>query len=104
MKKMLKRGGWLILVLMVANFVPNQAHLLYAQNARVSESGMSQSVNVNTATAEELQTVRGIGPALAERIVELRSTKGKFKSLDDLLEVRGIGSAKLEKIKNQITL
>ena len=101
---MLKFGSWLILVLMVANFIPFQAQSLYAQTARSSESAMSQAVNVNTASIEELQAVRGIGPALAERIVEHRSANGNFESLDDLLEIRGIGSAKLEKIKSQITL
>ena len=55
------------------------------------------AVNVNTATPDELRTVRGIGPAIAQRIIEERG-KGPFKSLDDLqARVRGIGEATARK-------
>ena len=53
-------------------------------------------VNVNTATAEELEALPGIGPALALRIVEFRASIGVFRDLNDLLQVRGIGGRKLE--------
>ncbi|MFZ5801838.1 MAG: ComEA family DNA-binding protein [Candidatus Omnitrophota bacterium] len=59
-------------------------------------------VNVNTAGAEELVGIRGIGPAIAERIVQYREEFGPFQSPDDLVNVRGIGGAKLAKIKEQI--
>lgn len=55
-------------------------------------------VNVNTATEAELETLPGIGPALAGRIVEFRSSFGIFRDLSDLLMVRGIGPGKLEAI------
>ena len=61
-------------------------------------------IDINKAGAEELQAVRGIGPALAERIVLHRRETGRFDSLDDLMQVRGIGQAKFSKIKTQITL
>ncbi len=55
------------------------------------------AVNVNTATSDELRTVRGIGPAIAKRIIDERG-KGPFKSLDDLqARVRGIGEATARK-------
>jgi competence protein ComEA len=55
------------------------------------------AVNVNTATPDELRTVRGIGPAIAKRIIDERG-KGPFKSLDDLqARVRGIGEATARK-------
>lgn len=57
-----------------------------------------QPVNVNTAGAQELQTLPGIGPALAARILEKRA-QGRFSSLDDLDEVKGLGPKKLAAIK-----
>lgn len=60
-------------------------------------------VNINTATAEELETVTGIGPVLAQAILDYRAEHGDFQTLDELLEVRGIGSAKLDAMRDQIT-
>lgn len=68
------------------------------------ESQAAQVINVNRASLEELQAVRGIGPALAERIIQYREEHGPFKRVDDLTEIRGIGEAKLEKIKSQVTI
>lgn len=61
-------------------------------------SNMMQSVRINSASAGELQQLPGIGPALAQRIVETRS-RGRFTSVDDLLRVPGIGKAKLAKLR-----
>ncbi len=60
--------------------------------------GQTAKINVNQATASELETVPGLGPALSQRIVEYRKVKGPFPKLDDLVKVRGIGSKNLEKI------
>ena len=62
-------------------------------------SSMMQSVRINSASAGELQQLPGIGPALAQRIVETRS-RGRFTSTDDLLRVPGIGKAKLAKLRD----
>jgi len=59
-------------------------------------------VDLNKADADSLQAVKGIGPALAERIVAYREANGPFETVDDLAEVRGIGQVKLNKIKNQV--
>ncbi|TCJ17325.1 helix-hairpin-helix domain-containing protein [Rubrobacter taiwanensis] len=56
-------------------------------------------VRINTATSEELQELPGIGPALAERIIEYRQTHGAFRSLEELENVSGIGPKTLEKIR-----
>ena len=56
-------------------------------------------VNVNSASLEELQRLPGIGPVLARRIVETRSTHGPFRKVEDLLRVSGIGPATLERLR-----
>jgi competence protein ComEA len=58
-----------------------------------------ERIDVNTATAEELQSVPGIGETLAKRIVEFREEHGPFEKVDDLLNVRGIGVASLDKLR-----
>jgi len=60
-----------------------------------------QRVRINSASAGELQQLPGIGPALAQRIVQTRS-RGRFTSADDLLRVPGIGKAKLAKLRNYV--
>ena len=64
-------------------------------------SSMMQSVRINSAGVSELQQLPGIGPALAQRIVDTRS-RGRFTSADDLLRVPGIGKAKLAKLRDYV--
>jgi competence protein ComEA len=61
-------------------------------------------VNLNTADSEELQLVPGIGPATAEKILQMRKAYGAFKSVDDLLAIRGIGPKRLEKMRKYLTV
>ena len=56
-------------------------------------------LNINTATAEELQTLPNIGEATAQRIIDHRTQHGDFTSVDDLQKVRGIGAKTLEKLR-----
>ena len=60
-------------------------------------------VNVNTADAETLETLTGVGPALAQAIVDYRAAHGAFRSAEDLLLVKGIGEAKLKGFRTEIT-
>ena len=59
-------------------------------------------VDINRASVDELTTVKGIGPALAQRIVAFREENGPFESVDDLLKVKGIGDRMLEKIRGNL--
>ncbi len=73
--------------------------------ASAAETGSEEGkVNVNTADAAELETLSGIGEVLAERIVEYRDDHGPFASVDDLLDVSGIGDATLEEIRSDVTV
>lgn len=67
-------------------------------------AGTGGLVNINVAGAAELDALKGIGPVLAERIIEYREANGSFQSLDELSEVSGIGSALLEQLRDQVTL
>jgi competence ComEA-like helix-hairpin-helix protein len=64
----------------------------------------AQPVNINTATSEELQQVPGIGPSTAEKILQMRKSYGPFKSVDDLLAIRGLGAKRLEKMRKYLTV
>src|SRR5713226_8342096 len=64
----------------------------------------AQPVNINTATAKELQLVPGIGPSTAEKILQMRKSYGLFKSVDDLLAIRGIGKKRLDKMRKYLTV
>lgn len=61
-------------------------------------------VNLNTATATQLETLPGIGPVTAQRIVEYRQKNGSFKKIEELMNVRGIGEASFLKLKALITI
>ena len=60
-------------------------------------------VNINTATQSELESLTGIGPSMASKIIDYRDKNGKFKSREDIKNVPGIGSSKYESIKDEIT-
>lgn len=60
-------------------------------------------VNVNTATAEQLQLLPRVGPALADRIIEFRQSNGPFGSVDELVAVKGIGERSLAKLEPFVT-
>ena len=76
--------------------------------ARQAQAAASETrvapVNLNTASAAELEKLPGVGPATAQRILEYRQKNGSFKKIEDLMNVRGIGEASFLKLKPQITV
>lgn len=100
----LKAGGGKKAAKRVAGASGNAANA-YGKNAadkrgasKVSAQGSAGRVRINSASASELQSLPGVGPALAQRIIAERS-RGRFASAEDLLRVSGIGKAKLEKMR-----
>ena len=69
-----------------------------------TEPGVVFPLNINTATIPELDELPGIGPVLAQRIVDYRTTCGGYKAVEELLKVNGIGEAKLMEIIDLITV
>ena len=67
-------------------------------------SSQSGKVNINKATQTELETLSGIGPSTALKIIEYRNNNGKFDSIEDIKQVSGIGDAKFEQIKDSISV
>lgn len=72
------------------------------RNAPPSSAG--GRINVNMATASELERLPGVGPAIARSILECRETMGRFSCVEDLLKVKGIGAKKLEAMRSMIAI
>lgn len=101
MKKMFSCLAMLLSLLFAAPWMP-VANAAEAQAAAAQV--VTAMVNVNAASAKELQTLPGIGRVTAQRIVDYRTAKGPFATLEDLLKVKGIGQSTLQKISDRIVL
>lgn len=84
---------------------------IYVDSTVVNSSGVrvpkkvhSGPININRATAHELDALDGIGPVIAQRIVDYRKINGSFLSIDDLQKVSGIGAAKFAQIKAKVRI
>ncbi len=64
----------------------------------------AEKININTAGEEELMTLPGIGPVIAKRIIEYREAKNGFKTIEELMNVKGIGKKKFEQLKDKVTV
>lgn len=75
------------------------------KNTQEKHAGINITVNVNSANAEELATMlKGIGAKKAQDIIDYRNAHGSFKSLEDLMNVKGIGQATIQKNQDRILL
>ena len=84
--------------------VPLIPCLLFGTCALAKKKPPAKPLNVDTATSEELQQVPGIGPATADKILQMRKSSGAFKNVDDLLAIRGLGPKRLEKMPKYFTV
>jgi len=98
------RNGLRILsaALAVACLAPALASV--ASAAEPSTSLLEGTVNINTATVGELELLPGVGEARAQEIVAMRKARGGFKSVDELIDVQGIGPVLLDKMRKHVAL
>ncbi len=82
-------------------YIPTKDEELIVLESSSSRSGV---ININKATAELLQTIPGIGPATAEKIIEFRNNNGPFRSIEELMDVNGIGEKTFEKMKEKLCI
>ena len=75
-----------------------------AGEALAAEPAAKPQLNINTATAGQLQLLPRVGPALAARIIEFRTANGPFKAPEELMRVKGIGEKSFEKLQPHLTI
>lgn len=85
------------------------ASLAFSQTASKPDTGkateqVAEKVNINKATAEQLMEIKGIGESYANRILEYREKNGPFKKIEDIMQIKGIGTKLFESIKDKITV
>ncbi|MBU2598128.1 MAG: helix-hairpin-helix domain-containing protein [Actinobacteria bacterium] len=84
-------------------YVPKKGEVV-SSDSFYSDSMLNQKININNADSATLQKLSGIGPTLAQRIIDYRKNIGRFKSIEQLLNVKGIGPSKFEEIKDKVQI
>jgi competence protein ComEA len=91
--------------------IVNDGEQIYVDSTVINSAGVKVSktvhtgpININRATAHQLDALDGIGPVIAQRIVDYRKVNGSFVSIDDLQKVSGIGAAKFAQIKTKVRI
>ena len=72
--------------------------------AQKSAAAPAEKINLNTATSEQLQAIPGIGPTTAKNILDYRAKVGKFNKIEEIINVKGIGEKKFQKIKDRLVV
>ena len=96
-------------------YIPNknekvENYIISGNNTSIDNDNETQEevketiININTADESELDTLPGIGPSIAKKIITYRNENGKFNTIEDIKNVSGIGDAKFEEIKKYITV
>ena len=93
----------LCLIFGTASFLLFNPKAVSAAEATTSKAGAIKSININTASAEELISLKGIGEKTAQAIIAYRQKNGPFKAIEDIKKVKGIGDKKFEALKNTIS-
>ncbi len=84
--------------------VPRQSDTAMYGTDGVLKGDAFDRININTASSDQLQTLPGIGPVLAERIIKYREAHGPFATIDELVKIQGIGDATLERIRPLVAI
>lgn len=82
------------------NYITNGS----GENVIIGEEKNNAKININIATQSELETITGVGPSTAAKIIEYRNKNGKFKKIEDIKKVGGIGEGKFNNLKDEITV
>lgn len=88
----------------LARVLTDGEQLVVLNRNQIVQSGGNGKISLNRSTAADFDSLPGIGPALAERIVEYRSNSGGFKSIEEITSVSGIGAKLFSQIRDQLTL
>ncbi len=77
---------------------------VFPLTAQAAEKSSEKKININTASVAELQELPRIGEKVAQRIVDFRKTHGKFKKIEEIMKVKGIGEKTFQQIRDRITV
>ena len=105
----MKKGVLLTFVLLTALFMFGVNSALCASGEMGKQAAsetveQTAKININSADATQLETLPGIGPATAQKIIDYREANGPFKSVEGIKEVKGIGDKKFDAIKDFVTI